>query len=498
MPNPYQLPFAKAIDYFAEKTNLDTDRWIEGQGIVQQAAFTVAGAKGALLQDIREATAKAVNEGMSIAKFAKEFDKIADQYSANWELKGDRAWRAQLIYEQNLRQASAAGRYAQMTDPETIKRRPYWQWKHGDSRAPRPAHLALDGKVFPADSLPFHVPAGFGCKCQVFSLSQRDIDRENLTVEDLVQGQDLPYIDPSSGATRTTKLEPDPGFNWKPDRNLTSERRAEILRRFTPGIRASAEQESDPVRLRVDRLTERRATIVAAAGEQLVAKAEAATQKALAATKTYVQVDSSVVESILKNGFKTLFDIPPLDPSSVEIRRQAERELLYGYPADLPAGLRPVSGFLAKDSDFAAAPAMQQLAYGDVVFELKKAIRSQVSFTLNDSLTSPTKEQFGKENSWQPSRILDVNIASLVSLADDTPQKIKERVKAFAKIKKVEDISEIKEKSYGYNWYIEVGIHGGLSAKGIAKIIYQSGSPSSFVIDWARKKNIEIEVKSGS
>ena len=205
MPNPYQLPLSQAIDYFAEKTNLDTDSWIEGQGIVQQAAFTVAGAKGALLQDIRQATAKAINNGMSIAKFAKEFNKIADRYSANWELKGDRAWRAQLIYEQNLRQANAAGRYAQMTDPETIKRRPYWQWRHGDSRAPRPAHLALDNKVFPADSLPFFPPAGFGCNCQVFSLSQRDIDRENLTVEDLVQGQDLPYIDHGSGATRTAR-----------------------------------------------------------------------------------------------------------------------------------------------------------------------------------------------------------------------------------------------------------------------------------------------------
>jgi hypothetical protein len=244
MPNPYQLPFKEAIEYFSQKTGIDTDSYIEGQGIIQNIAFTVAGAKGALLQDIREATAKAVNKGTSIAKFAKEFDKIADRYSANWELKGDRAWRAQLIYEQNLRQANAAGRYAQMTDPETMRRRPYWQWRHGDSRAPRPAHLALDGKVFPADSLPFHVPAGFGCKCQVFSLSQRDVDRENLTVEDLVQGQNLPYIDPSSGATRITKLEPDPGFDWKPDRNLTADRRAEILKNLAPELRRQALHES--------------------------------------------------------------------------------------------------------------------------------------------------------------------------------------------------------------------------------------------------------------
>jgi Phage Mu protein F like protein len=494
--NPEQMPFREAIDYFANKTNLDTDSWIEGQGIVQQAAFTVAGAKGVLLQDLRNATAKAINDGLSIAKFAKEFDKIADRYSPDWEMKGDRAWRAQLIYDQNLRQANAAGRYAQMTDPDTIKRRPYWQWKHGDSRNPRPVHLALDGKVFPADSLPFFPPSGFGCKCQIQSLSQRDIDRENLTIENLRPGQDIDYTDPKSGQTRPIKLEPDKGFNWKPEKDITHDRRAEILKNLDPDLRQQVEKEFNPIQVRADRLFSRRANIVAAAGEESVVKAEAAVQKALASTKTYVQVDSSVVESILKNGFKTIFEIPTANPDSIEIRRQAEQNL-YGYSADLPASQRPVSGFLAQNSDFAAAPLMQQSTYGNVVFELKQSVRNQTTFTLNDSLTSPTKEQFGIENSWQPSPILDVNIASLVSLVDN-PREVKKRVDRFAKVKKIEDINTIKEEDYGYNWYIEAGIHGGLGASGISKIIYQERLPSSFVIEWAKNNKVEIEVKSGS
>jgi uncharacterized protein with gpF-like domain len=178
--NPDRLDFTEAIDYLAQKTNLDTDSWIEGQGIVQDAAFTVAMAKGDLLQDIRDAVARGQSEGQSVQEFLKTFDTIADRYSDNWELKGDRAWRGQLIYEQNIRNAYAAGRYAQMTQPDVLKLRPYWQWRHGDSRAPRLAHLALDNKVFAADSLPFSPPAGFGCRCQVFSLSQRDVERKGL------------------------------------------------------------------------------------------------------------------------------------------------------------------------------------------------------------------------------------------------------------------------------------------------------------------------------
>jgi hypothetical protein len=212
--NAEQLPFSEAITYLADKTNLDTDTWIEGQGLIQQVAFTVAGAKGQILQDIRDAVDAAINEGISIADFAKQFDQIADSYVDNWQLKGDRAWRSQLIYDQNMRQAYGAGRYTQLTDPDTLKRRPFWIWRHGDSRVPRPTHLAMNNKVFPADSLNCFPPCGFSCRCQVFSLSQRDIDREGLTVEDV-------------------NFEADPGFNYLPGKQP----REEILKKLDPDIR---------------------------------------------------------------------------------------------------------------------------------------------------------------------------------------------------------------------------------------------------------------------
>jgi uncharacterized protein with gpF-like domain len=213
LANSYQqLKFQEAIDWFSQKTNLDTDSWIEAQGIVQDAAFTVAAAKGVLLQEIRDAVARGQSEGKSVQDFLKDFDNIADRYVNNWTLKGDRAWRGQLIYEQNLRNAYAAGRYVQMSRPDVLKLRPYWQWKHGDSRAPRLPHLALDGKVFRANDLPFMPPAGFGCRCQIFSLSQRDLDRRGLKVEALKRGDEVEVVDPSNGTIRTVKLFPDKGF----------------------------------------------------------------------------------------------------------------------------------------------------------------------------------------------------------------------------------------------------------------------------------------------
>jgi hypothetical protein len=216
--NSIQLPFSEAIEYFGKKIGIDTDSWTEGQGLTQTVAFTVAGAKGSLLQEIRESVDAAINDGISIADFAKRFDAIADSYVDNWQLKGDRAWRGQLIYSQNLRQAYGAGRYRQLTDPDTVKRRPFWQWRHGDSRVPRPTHLAMNNKVFPADSLNCHPPCGFNCRCTVFSLSQKDVDRENLKVEDV------------------SDFEADPGFDYKPGK-LTKERRDELLKNLDPDIR---------------------------------------------------------------------------------------------------------------------------------------------------------------------------------------------------------------------------------------------------------------------
>lgn len=235
-----QLPFALALEYLAGKIDMDTDTYVDGQGPIQDVVFTVAAAKGALLSEIRRALTRAITAGESVDQFLGRFDQIADRWAANWSLKGDRAWRGQIIYEQNLRQAYAAGRYAQMARPEVKAQRPYWQWRHGGSLRPRPSHLALDRRVFAADSLPFFPPAGFGCRCQIFSLSQRDLEREGLVSEAIAPGDSLPYTDPATGKSGMAVIQPDPGFNRIPGR-LTPEQRRQLLASLEPGIREQVE-----------------------------------------------------------------------------------------------------------------------------------------------------------------------------------------------------------------------------------------------------------------
>ena len=95
------------------------------------------------------------------------------------ELPGGRDWRTRVIYETNLRSSYAAGRYRQMKD--VAERRPYWRYRHSDvSENPREEHLGWDGLVLRHDD-PWwdtHYPAnGWGCKCFVETLADRDLRR---------------------------------------------------------------------------------------------------------------------------------------------------------------------------------------------------------------------------------------------------------------------------------------------------------------------------------
>jgi SPP1 gp7 family putative phage head morphogenesis protein len=169
-----RLDFSEAIDFLAAKTNLDTNDWQEGQGVTQLSAFTVASAKGSLLQDIRDTLDRSIAQGEDLQGFLKRFTLLENRWT------GANAWRGTLIYETNVRAAYGAGRLEQLN--EVKDSRPYWQWRHGNSPEPRPEHLKMDGKVFRADDVDIALPYGFFCRCQFFSLSERELKKSGLSV----------------------------------------------------------------------------------------------------------------------------------------------------------------------------------------------------------------------------------------------------------------------------------------------------------------------------
>ena len=180
------LSFDEAITFFKKKVNVSTAHWDDLWKLMHTKGFMIAGAmQKELLEDMRTAVDDAINEGDELEDFRANFDGIVEKYG--WEYKGSRNWRTRVIFETNISTAYAAGRYQQMTEPDIIKKRPFWEYRHGDSINPRPQHRAWDGLVLPHDD-PWwdthYPPNGWGCKCRVFAVSDRDMARTGKTEPD--------------------------------------------------------------------------------------------------------------------------------------------------------------------------------------------------------------------------------------------------------------------------------------------------------------------------
>lgn len=188
----FGLPFAQQIAFFKQKVAVPTKSYNELQAYEHDKAFVVAGAmKADLLTDLQTAVGKAIEDGETLAQFQDRFDDIVKQrgwtgWTGSDSVDGT-AWRTKVIYLTNLRTSHAAGRYAQMTTPEMLQARPYWQYRHVTRDNPRLNHKRLDGKVLRADDGWWSInypPNGYGCNCYVRTLSQADIDRLGLSVAD--------------------------------------------------------------------------------------------------------------------------------------------------------------------------------------------------------------------------------------------------------------------------------------------------------------------------
>ncbi|MBF0415802.1 MAG: hypothetical protein HQL79_08555 [Magnetococcales bacterium] len=212
------LPFTEAIQYFRGKVNLPTKHWDDLLGDAHDTAFVVAGAvKADILNDLRTAVDRAIANGTTFSEFQKSFDKTVAQYG--WDYYGDRNWRTRIIFETNVRTAYAAGRYQQMTHPDVVARRPYWEYRHGNSMTPRPLHLSWHGTTLPHDDQWWQThfaPNGYNCKCRIVTRSASDLKRMNKSDPDPSPKVDYYDWTDRNGETHQIPLGIDPGWDYVP------------------------------------------------------------------------------------------------------------------------------------------------------------------------------------------------------------------------------------------------------------------------------------------
>jgi hypothetical protein len=214
------LPFPEAEAFFRQKVNVPSAVWADILGGAHARAFTVAGAtKEGMLTDFRGEIDKAITDGTTLQDFRKGFDGIVDKYG--WAYKGGRNWRTKVIYQTNLNTAYAAGRYAQMTDPDLLRVRPYWQYCHVEGETcPRPEHLAWNGLVLRHDDpwwSTHYAPNGWGCRCYVKTLSAGDLKRMGKSGPDKAPPEEMRAASLNTSAGPITIQVPkgiDPGWGY--------------------------------------------------------------------------------------------------------------------------------------------------------------------------------------------------------------------------------------------------------------------------------------------
>ncbi len=200
------------------------------------AAFSVAKAvEGSVIEAMRAAVAKAINEGIPYEQFKKNLAPILAD--AGWwgrknqidpltkevkEVQLGSPARLKLVLETNLRVARAAGQWARIE--RTKKSQPLLQYRLGASEKHRPDHEALDGQIYPVDSpfWDFWMPTnGYNCKCWVMQLTESR--GEELGFQDAPPPEwsmeMLDYKNPRTGETVRAPRGIDPGFAYNPGKN---------------------------------------------------------------------------------------------------------------------------------------------------------------------------------------------------------------------------------------------------------------------------------------
>lgn len=193
----FGLPPEEAIKAFEAKGYKLSWDWHDTWREQNARAFTVAKLmRMDVLQDINGALRKSLADGQTEAWFVRRLAPVL-QDKGWWGKKivvgadgqaevvqEGSPRRLRTIFRANLQTAYAAARWKQFQ--ANAADRPYLQYVAVLDDRSRPAHAALNGKVFHINDPVWRViapPNGFNCRCRVRALSQKNLSERGLRAE---------------------------------------------------------------------------------------------------------------------------------------------------------------------------------------------------------------------------------------------------------------------------------------------------------------------------
>lgn len=238
------LPPAEAVAFFEANGEAVTWDWHELLRQQHGQVFTVAKATSLdVLRAIRDQVSKAVGDGQTFESFKRNLkpqlqalgwwgkQEVLDANTGELtaaQLGSDR--RLRTIFQTNVQTAYMAGRFQRLVG--NAGDRPFWMYVAVMDGRTRPAHAALNGKVFRWDDPIWRVifpPNGWGCRCRVRALTAAEVEQMGLSVEngadrivskEVQLGKDGPTVTVQGisgvGSRGTETFWPDPGWDYNP------------------------------------------------------------------------------------------------------------------------------------------------------------------------------------------------------------------------------------------------------------------------------------------
>lgn len=203
------ITFEEAVEFFGDKLPLKPSEFYKLAEEYRTQAFTISGySKIQVLNQFHTQLLSAIEEGSTVRKFKDEMNEFLNKRG----YEGITNYQADNIFRTNIQTAYQVGHHKVMTSPEVMQLRPYWQYDAVNDQRTRPAHMAMDGKVYRADDPiwdTWYPPNGFRCRCGVSTLSERQVQARGLTVET------KPLVVAEVNG-RFTNVLPDPQFSTNP------------------------------------------------------------------------------------------------------------------------------------------------------------------------------------------------------------------------------------------------------------------------------------------
>lgn len=173
-------PFAEAVKTFAAKKLVPREMFEDMRGNAKRKAFTIAGlATTHQLKIAKDEVQKALKNGDSPKVFSK---RLAERF-ASAGVTALSTSHAETVIINATMGAFADGRFAQMTQPEVLATRPYWQVQCVCDRNSRHNHKAQHGKVVRGDEVEAagkRLPWGHRCRCKFVSLTEGQVKVRGL------------------------------------------------------------------------------------------------------------------------------------------------------------------------------------------------------------------------------------------------------------------------------------------------------------------------------